>query len=107
MNEQEMTPGEAMGEYNRAQADEAEARMRGGDPVATMEAKSRQVRAMDTIAAAGRPEEEEKVTLVSPNPYATVVDSNGVAFVDGRAEGVPRSLAQRYVVDFGYTIEED
>lgn len=93
-------------EYDRAQADEAEARVRGGDPVAIMEAKSRQAKALDALAEAGRPDEEERVVLISPNPHANVTDSQGLTFVDGRAEGVPLSLARKYEADFsGYTIE--
>ncbi len=104
MTKEKLTYAEAMGEYNRAQADEAEARMRGGDPVAIMEAKSRQTKALDALAA--QPDEEERVVLISPNPHANVTDSNGLTFVDGRAEDVPLSLARKYAADFtGYTIE--
>ncbi|MDP9474793.1 MAG: hypothetical protein M3R38_03735 [Actinomycetota bacterium] len=109
----ETTPQDvpAIARHQKAQADEAEARTRGGDPVAIMEAKAEAVKAMDEIYrlqnAARTGEGEEKVSLVSPNPYANVVDANGLRFVDGRAEGVPRSLARRYVDDFdGYRIEE-
>ncbi len=48
---------------------------------------------------------EERVTLVCANPYATVVDANGVEFKNGRAEGVRRSVAEEYARSLeGYSI---
>jgi hypothetical protein len=62
---------------------------------------------VDVLYAAQQPEPEETVTLNSPNSEVNLTDSNGVTFENGVAEGVPRSLAQKYPVDFeGYEIRE-
>ncbi len=96
----------AQAQLTAAQADEARAQEKG-DPIAIDEAKKRQVAAMDALYAAQQPEPEETVTLVGPNAEASLTDANGVEFVNGVAEGVPRSLAEKYVVDFGgYEIKE-
>jgi hypothetical protein len=46
--------------------------------------------------------------LSSPsNPDANLTDTRGITFVDGRAEGVRRSVAAEYVRSLdGYEIEE-
>jgi hypothetical protein len=52
---------------------------------------------------------EERVTLISPNPFVNITDTNGIEFVGGVATGVRRSVAERYVYDLGggYRIAED
>jgi hypothetical protein len=97
--------------YSNAQAGEQRA-TEAHDQAGADRAKAEAVAAMDELyrldelTRTGRG--EEKVTLVCPNPHANLVDAGGVTFVDGRAEGVPRSLARKYLQDFsGYTTEED
>jgi hypothetical protein len=47
------------------------------------------------------------VTLLAPNSEANVTDAGGVTLAGGVAEGVPRSLAERYARAFkGYEIQE-
>lgn len=96
--------------YSDAQLAEKAAReandLRGIDA-----AKVEQVAALDEISAIDQAtrtgSDEERVTLVCPNPDADLTDSNGVTFVGGRAVGVRRSLAAKYVeLDGGYAIEE-
>jgi len=50
-------------------------------------------------------DDKDVVVLVSPNERANLTDSNGVQFVDGRAQ-VPRAMAVRYLELDGYSIEE-
>jgi hypothetical protein len=108
----------AIARHSKAQADEARARgSRYPDAIhedtsAAREAKAEAVRAMDEMYAEreatrlGTSEDEETVTLLSPNPWANVTDSNGVRFQNGRAEGVKASLAERYLLDGdGYSVE--
>ncbi len=107
----------AIARHAKAQADEANARSSHypdaihEDTSAAREAKAEAVKAMDEMYAEreatrlGLNEDEETVTLVSPNPWANVTDSNGVRFENGRAE-VKASLAERYLLDGdGYTVE--
>lgn len=73
-------------------------------------AKAEAVAALDEIAAIDEATRtgsgEEKVVLLAPNPNLTQTDVNGIAFVDGRAEGVRRSVAVEYVrLGNGYAIE--
>ena len=87
--------------YSNAQLAERAAResndLRGIDA-----AKVEQVAAMDEIARI----DEGRVTLVCANP-SDFTDVNGIAFVDGRAEGVKRSVAAEYVRNLdGYAMEE-
>ncbi len=96
--------------YSNAQQDEKAAR-EGHDQAGADRAKAEAVAAMDEIYRLDEQTRtgsgEERVTLVCPNPNANLSDSN-VTFVDGRAMGVPRSLARKYVEDLvGYTIEEE
>ncbi len=99
-------------EYGNAVLDEQAAR-EGGDLAGVDRAKQAQTDALDTVSklenamARGEFYQEETVTLVSPNPRANLTDGAGVTFVDGKAEGVPRSLAEKYTaVEFdGYSIE--
>ena len=103
---------EATVKYANAQLDEQAAReSRPGDihedTAAAYEAKKEQVQALKELdkAIAESREEEETVTLTGPNPRANLTDANGVTFKDGKAEGVPKSLAMRYVNDFdGYSV---
>lgn len=97
--------------YAQAQDKEAAAREKGprnhgADLVEVAEAKKEQIEAILEAeeAAAGKP--EDTVTLVGPNDKANVTDANGVKFVNGKAEDVPQSLAERYVADLdGYSIQ--
>ncbi len=105
---------EATVKYANAQLDEAHARESvhpdriHEDTASAMEAKARQIEALheaDAARLAAR-EQEQTVTLVGPNPRANLTDANGVAFKDGKAEGVPKSLAERYARDFeGYEVQ--
>ena len=99
----------AVAEYSRAQHDEKTAR-EGGDLRGIDQAKHAQRQAMDEIAAIDEATRtnagKQRVILISPNPNANVTDANGLSFVDGKAEGVPLSLARKYTGDFdGYQIE--
>jgi hypothetical protein len=97
------------GERAKAQAREAEAhegtleRTEAREEAANLEGRIAEI---DYHIA--RPETlEEKVTLVNPVGTGTYVDSTtGLEFTDGRAEGAPRSLAER-LGELGYSIEED
>ncbi|MDP9485312.1 MAG: hypothetical protein M3Q49_05890 [Actinomycetota bacterium] len=106
MTERKLTEAEALGLYAKAQQDEAEARV-AGDLAGIDEAKAVQVRALDALQTARLPEAEPAYTLYSPNPHATLTDAQGVTFVDGRATGVPESLARKYRDDFGYRAEPE
>ncbi len=96
--------------YAKAQQDEAAAR-EAHSPRGVDAAKAEQEAAMDEIY---KLQEEtrtgaggDEVTLIGPNPFANVTDSNDVTFVDRKAR-VRRSLARKYVEDLdGYTIEEE
>ena len=94
--------------YSAAQLAEKRAR-EAGDLPGIDAAKAEQVAAMDEISridlATRTGSDEERVVLLSPNPYANVTDARGITFVDGRAEGVPRSVAEYYVREFGHAIE--
>ncbi len=97
--------------YSNAQQDEKRAR-EAHDQAGADRAKAEAVAAMDELYRLDEQtrtgSDEKKVTLVCPNPHANLVDAGGVTFVDGRAEGVPRILARKYLQDFpGYTTEED
>ncbi len=97
--------------YSNAQQDEQTAR-EAHDQDGADRAKAEAVAAMDELYRLDEQtrtgSDEEVVTLVCPNPHANLVDAGGVTFVDGRAEGVPRILARKYLQDFsGYTTEED
>jgi hypothetical protein len=97
---------EAQSRINQAQEDEAKAR-KAGNPLAVDEAVARKTRAEDDLYAALQPEHEETVTLLAPNSEANVTDAGGVTLAGGVAEGVPRSLAERYAREFkGYEIQE-
>ncbi len=96
--------------YSNAQQAERAAReahdQRGADA-----AKAEAVAAMDEIAridqATRTGSGEERVTLLAPNPNTTLTDVNGITFVDGRAEGVRRSVALKYArLGNGYAIEQ-
>lgn len=96
--------------YGNAQQDEKAAR-EAHDQVGVDRAKAEQVAALDALHALRENKrtgaDEGTVALICPNPDANLTDSNGVTFVDGRAEGVPRPLATKYTQDLdGYTIEE-
>ncbi len=96
--------------YSNAQQDEQKAR-EAHDQAGADRAKAAAVAAMDELYRLDERtrtgSDEEKVTLVSPNPHANLEDPGGATFVDGRAE-VPRSLARKYLQDMaGYTTEED
>ena len=96
--------------WGNAQLAEKRAR-EANNPAGIEAAKAEQVEAMDEIARIDEETrtdaKEERVTLIGPNPYANIVDSNGVEVTNGRAEGVRRSLARKYLEDLdGYTIEE-
>lgn len=79
------------------------------DTAAAREAKTKAVEVADELYALDettRLGEEDVVTLVGPNPKANIVDSQGLHFVDGKAEGVPKSVADKYVADLeGYSIQ--
>ncbi len=103
-------------EYGNAQADEAQARGSNypdnihEDATAAREAKQRAVKAADEIFALDEETrlggEKELVTLLSPNDKVSVTDTNGVRFVNGKAENVDKALATRYVQDLeGYEIQ--
>ena len=97
--------------YSNAQQDEQTAR-EAHDQDGADRAKAEAVAAMDELYRLDEQtrtgSDEVTVTLVCPNPHANLVDAGGVTFVDGRAEGVPRILARKYLQDFGgYTTEED
>jgi hypothetical protein len=97
--------------YSNAQQDEKRAR-EAHDQAGADRAKAEAVAAMDELYRLDEQtrtgSDEDTVSLVCPNPHANLVDAGGVTFVDGRAEGVPRSLARKYLQDFGgYTTEED
>jgi hypothetical protein len=97
---------EAQSRLNKAQEDEVKAQ-ESGNPVAINEAKGRKVEAADALYAARQPEPEETVTLLSPNSAASGKDSAGLEWHQGKAEGVPRSLAERLAAEFpGYQIRE-
>ena len=85
--------------YAAAQLAEKRAR-EAGDLPGIDKAKAEQVAAMNEVAAidltARTGSDEERVTLLAANPYANVVDANGVEFKNGRAEGVRRSVAVEY-----------
>lgn len=109
MTEQSDPRVKLQADYSNAQQDEKRAREAHDQPGADR-AKAEAVKALDAIYALDEQtrtrSDEETVTLVCPNPHANLVDANGVTFVEGRAEGVPRSLARKYTDDFpGYTIE--
>ena len=96
--------------YSNAQQDEQTAR-EAHDQDGADRAKAEAVAAMDELYRLDEQtrtgSDEDTVILVCPNPHANLVDAGGVTFVDGRAE-VPRSLARKYLQDFGgYTTEED
>ena len=96
--------------YAAAQLAEKRAR-EAGDLPGIDAAKAEQVAAMDEIScidlATRTGGDEERVTLVCANPYANLTDANGITFVDGRAEGVRRSVAVEYVRSLeGYSLEE-
>ncbi len=101
---------EAVVKYSGAQADEAEARESRPDAIhenvpEALKAKAVAVEAMDELYVLNQPEQEETVTLTGPNPRANITDTNGVRFVNGKAEGVPKSLAERYEREFdGYSV---
>lgn len=101
----------ATAKYANAQNQESEARRSvpgdiHEDVKAALEAKGVQVEALRELDRASEGEAEETVTLVGPNPEANVTDANGLVFRDGKAEGVPKSLADRYVADFdGYEVQ--
>ena len=97
--------------YSNAQQDEKRAR-EAHDQAGADRAKAEAVAAMDELYRLDEQTRtggaEVTVTLVCSNPHANLVDACGVTFVDGRAKGVPRSLARKYLQDFnGYTTEED
>ncbi len=103
-------------EYGNAQADEAQARGSNypdnihEDATAAREAKQRAVKAADEIFALDEETrlggEKELVTLLSPNDRVSVTDTNGIRFVNGKAENVDKALATRYVQDLeGYEIQ--
>ena len=102
----------AQSEYSDAQLAEQEAR-EANDFAGIDEAKAEQVEALDEIHEIEESirtfADEGRVTLVSPNPRANITDSNGLEFVDGKAQGVRRSVAEKYVFDLGsgYKIEEE
>ncbi|MDP9475108.1 MAG: hypothetical protein M3R38_05355 [Actinomycetota bacterium] len=97
--------------YSNAQQDERRAR-EAHDQAGVDRAKAEQVAAMDELYKLREDvrtgAHEGRVVLVCPNPNANLTDANGVTFVGGRAEGVPRPLARKYCEDFdGYAIEEE
>jgi len=97
--------------YSNAQQDEQTAR-EAHDQDGADRAKAEAVAAMDELYRLDEQtrtgSDEDTVILVCPNPHANLVDAGGVTFVDGRAEGVPRIHARKYLQDFsGYTTEED
>lgn len=98
------------GRYGSAQQAEAAAH-EAHDQAGVDRAKAEQVAALDELHALREAKragaELGTVVLICPNPNANLTDSNGVTFVDGRAEGVPRPLARKYAEDHdGYTTEE-
>jgi hypothetical protein len=101
----------AQSKYGEAQLAEQQAR-EAHDQEGIDAAKVEQQQALDELFAVDEEirtfANEERVVLISPNPRANIVDSNGLEFRDGRAEGVRKSVAERYVFDLdGYTIEEE
>ncbi len=97
--------------YSNAQLDEQAAR-EAHDQAGADRAKAEQVAAMDALYKLAEDvrtgAREGRVVLVGPNPDANITDSHGITFVDGRAEGVPRPLARKYVEDLeGYRIQEE
>ena len=102
-------------EYGEAQA--AEAKARGSypdhiheDTAAAREAKQKAVKAADELYRLSEEtrtgSDGETVTLLAPNPNISVTDTNGIKFVEGKAENVDKALAERYVKDFeGYEIQ--
>lgn len=95
--------------YANAQADEALARGSFPDAIhenvpAALKAKEKAVEAMDELYNLETGEKEGTVTLTGPNDRANVTDANGVRFVDGKAEDVPKSVADFYVNELeGYS----
>lgn len=95
--------------YANAQADEALARGSFPDAIhenlpAALKAKAVAAEAMDEIHNLGSGDKEDTVTLTGPNDRANVTDANGVRFVNGKAEDVPKSVADFYVNELeGYS----
>ena len=108
---QELTAERRRLEGLRGQAQEREANAKYGTS-ARQKAFDEGAALADQIAEIdariANPEDfEEKVTLLAPNAHASGMDNAvGAEWVNGRAEGVPRSRAERIIEQLdGYAIE--